>query len=212
MSASGTKRTNSIVAAMSATGPKRKPGGYPLVRTSCGWRERAAVFLPFIFCVGCLTCHEDVNRRGKSQAAARPLVWRKLMNRTSQLLFVAAAFMLMVGAAGGNVYAQSASGRALFSYPMRGQTSEQQEADRAACHEWAVAQTGHDPSLVFAAQRAGVPTRTIANVTRRTGTTAVGPLGGARGTSEVQRLNERYDAYLRAGQVCLEARGYQVSR
>jgi hypothetical protein len=90
--------------------------------------------------------------------------------------------------------------------------SEQQEADRAACHEWAVAQTGHDPSLVFAAQRAGVPTRTIANVTRRTGTTAVGPLGGARGTSEVQRLNERYDAYLRAGQVCLEARGYQVSR
>ena len=30
--------------------------------------------------------------------------------------------------------------------------------------------------------------------------------------TEVQRLNERYDAYLRAGQVCLEARGYQVSK
>jgi len=134
------------------------------------------------------------------------------MNRMSQLLFVAAAFILMVGTTGGDVPAQSSSGRALFSYPMKGQTPEQQEADRAACHEWAVAQTGHDPSLVFTAQRAGVPTRTIANVTRRTGTTSAGPLGGARGMTEVQRLNERYDAYLRAGQVCLEARGYQVSR
>ena len=137
---------------------------------------------------------------------------RKLMNRMSQLLFVAAAFILMVETTGGDVHAQSSSGRALFSYPMKGQTPEQQEADRAACHEWAVAQTGHDPSLVFTAQRAGVPTRTIANVTRRTGTTSAGPLGGARGMTEVQRLNERYDAYLRAGQVCLEARGYQVTR
>ena len=41
---------------------------------------------------------------------------------------------------------------------------------------------------------------------------SAGPLGGARGMTEIRRLNERYDAYLRAGQVCLEARGYQVSR
>jgi hypothetical protein len=161
----------------------------------------------------CLICHEDVDRRGMFLGPRRDLsLERKLMNRMSQLLFVAAASLLLAGTVGGEVYAQSTGGRALFSYPMRGQTPEQQEADRAACHEWAVAQTGHDPSLVFAAQRAGVPTRTIANVTRRTGTTAAGPLGGARGMSEVQRLNERYDAYLRAGQVCLEARGYQVSR
>jgi hypothetical protein len=133
------------------------------------------------------------------------------MKRMNSLV-CAAAIILILGVAGSDVYAQSTGGRALFSYPMRGQTPEQQEADRAACHEWAVAQTGHDPSLVFAAQRAGVPTRAIANVTRRTGTTAAGPLGGARGMTEVQRLNERYDAYLRAGQVCLEARGYQVSR
>ena len=133
------------------------------------------------------------------------------MKRINSLVCTA-AIILISGIAGSHVYAQSTGGRALFSYPMRGQTPEQQEADRAACHEWAVAQTGHDPSLVFAAQRAGVPTRTIANVTRRTGTTVAGPLGGARGMTEVQRLNERYDAYLRAGQVCLEARGYQVSR
>ena len=123
-----------------------------------------------------------------------------------------AAVTLMSAIIVSDVLAQSTGGNALFSYPMRGQTPEQQAADRAACHEWAVAQTGHDPSLVFAAQQAGVPTRTIANVTRRMGTTTAGPIGGARGMSEVRRLNERYEAYLRAGQVCLEARGYQVSR
>ena len=35
---------------------------------------------------------------------------------------------------------------------------------------------------------------------------------GAMGNAERRRLNELYYAYLRAGQVCLEARGYQVSR
>lgn len=127
-------------------------------------------------------------------------------------LLPCAAVMLMSGIAISDVHAQSTGGNALFAYPTRGQTPEQQAADRAACHEWAVAQTGHDPSLVFAAQQAGVPTRTIANVTRRMGTTTAGPIAGARGMSEVRRLNERYEAYLRAGQVCLEARGYQVSR
>jgi hypothetical protein len=129
----------------------------------------------------------------------------------SRFLF-GAALVLALGVTVPEAHAQATGGRALFAYPMQGQTPEQQAADRAACHEWAVAQTGHDPSLVFAAQQAGVPTRTIANVTRRTGTTAAGPIGSARGTSEVRRLNELYDAYLRAGQVCLEARGYQVSR
>ena len=133
------------------------------------------------------------------------------MTRMSRLL-AAAAIMLMSGIAVSDVHAQSTGAGALFAYPMRGQTPEQEAADRAACHEWAVAQTGHDPSRVFAAQQAGVPTRAIANVTRQMGTTPAGPLGGARGMTEVQRLNERYDAYLRAGQVCLEARGYQVSR
>jgi hypothetical protein len=130
----------------------------------------------------------------------------KPMNR---LLF-AAAVILMVGTAASYVCAQTATGRALFAYPMKGQTLEQQNADRAACHDWAVAQTGFDPSFVYAAQQAGVPTRTIANVTRRMVTP--GGIGGARGNAEVRRINDLYDAYLRAGQVCLEARGYQVSR
>ena len=33
---------------------------------------------------------------------------------------------------------------------------------------------------------------------------------GAMGNAERRRLNELYYAYLRAGQVCLEARGYRV--
>jgi hypothetical protein len=129
----------------------------------------------------------------------------KPMNR---LLF-AAAIILMVGTGVSDVYAQSTNG-ALFAYPLRGQTLEQQNADRAACNDWAVAQTGYDPSFVYAAQQAGVPQRTISNVTRRMVTP--GGIGGARGNAEVRRLNGLYDAYLRAGQVCLEARGYQVSR
>ena len=116
----------------------------------------------------------------------------------------------MVGTAASYACAQTAAGRALFAYPMKGQTPEQENADRAACHNWAVTQTGFDPSLVYAAQQAGVPTRTITNVTRRMVTP--GGIGGARGNAEIRRINDLYDAYLRAGQVCLEARGYQVSR
>jgi len=130
----------------------------------------------------------------------------KPMNR---LLF-AATVILMVGTAASYACAQTAAGRALFAYPMKGQTPEQENADRAACHNWAVTQTGFVPSLVYAAQQAGVPTRTITNVTRRMVTP--GGIGGARGNAEIRRINDLYDAYLRAGQVCLEARGYEVSR
>jgi hypothetical protein len=131
------------------------------------------------------------------------------MKPMSRLLF-AAAVILMVGTAASHVRAQTAPGRALFAYPMKGQTPEQENADRAACHNWAVTQTGFDPSLVYAAQQAGVPTRTITNVTRKMVTP--GGIGGARGNAEIRRINQLYDAYLRAGQVCLEARGYEVSR
>ena len=129
----------------------------------------------------------------------------KPMNR-----LLVAAVIVMVGTAASYVCAQTATGRALFTYPMKGQSPEQENADRAACHDWAVTQTGFDPTLVYAAQQAGVPTRTITDVTRRTVTP--GGIGGARGNAEVRRINALYDAYLRAGQVCLEARGYQVSR
>ena len=131
------------------------------------------------------------------------------MKRLGQLL-CGTAIIVIAGTSASYLNAQTATGRALFAYPMKGQTPEQENADRAACHDWAVAQTGFDPSLVYAAQQAGVPTRTITNATRRMVTP--GGIGGARGNAEVRRINDLYDAYLRAGQTCLEARGYQVSR
>src|SRR6476659_3067916 len=109
------------------------------------------------------------------------------MKPTSRLL-IAIALILMSAS---YVRAQTATGRALFTYPMNGQTLEQENADRAACHDWAVAQTGFDPSLVYAAQQAGVPQRTISNATRRMVTP--GGIGGARGNAEVRRLNDLYD-------------------
>ena len=35
----------------------------------------------------------------------------------------------------------------LYSYPMRGQSAQQQADDRYACHRWAADQTGYDPTL-----------------------------------------------------------------
>jgi hypothetical protein len=132
------------------------------------------------------------------------------MKRTG-LFLCGAAVALMAGVTVSNVYAQT-GGRALFTYPMQGQTLEQENADRAACHNWAVQQTGFDPSAIFVAQQHGVPTRTITDVTRRVTTPAGGGFGSARGNAEVRRINALYDNYLRAAQVCMEGRGYRVSR
>jgi hypothetical protein len=126
-------------------------------------------------------------------------------------LLVCSAAVIAAGIAISDAHAQT-GGNALFTYPMQGQTPEQESADRSACHNWAIQQTGFDPSAIFIAQQAGVPTRTIANVTRRVGTPAGGGIGGARGNAEVRRINALYDDYLRAAQVCMEGRGYRVSR
>jgi hypothetical protein len=39
----------------------------------------------------------------------------------------------------------------MFIYPNRGQQQSQQDRDRFECHDWAVKQTGFDPSLGVAA-------------------------------------------------------------
>jgi hypothetical protein len=131
------------------------------------------------------------------------------MTRMSRF-FCAAAIMLISGIAVS--YAQSGTGRALLAYPLKGQTLEQENADRAACHDWAVTQTGYDPTLVYAAQQYWIkPGATGASYERPRYNQPAGFVG-AMGNAERLRLNELYDAYLRAGEVCLEARGYQVSR
>ena len=130
------------------------------------------------------------------------------MQRMSQVL-CGAAIMLVTATAISPVDA-----RALFAYPMQGQTPEQENADRSACHDWAVAQTGYDPTLVYSAQRGGIiitqSGNTLPTYDRRY--PAPGGIAAVRGNADIRRLNELYDAYLRAGEVCLEARGYQVTR
>jgi hypothetical protein len=129
------------------------------------------------------------------------------MKRLSQVL-CGAAIVIMAGTAISPVHA-----RALFAYPMQGQSPEQENADRAACHDWAVIQSGVDPTPVYAAQRGYIVTQsgnTLPTYDRRY--PAQGGIAGVRGSADIRRFNELYDAYLRAGEVCLEARGYQVTR
>ena len=129
------------------------------------------------------------------------------MQRMSQVL-CGAAIMLVTATAISPVHA-----RALFAYPMQGQTPEQENADRSACHDWAVVQSGYDPTLVYSAQRGVIVTQsgnTLPTYDRRY--PAPGGIAAVRGNADIRRLNELYDAYLRAGEVCLEARGYQVTR
>ena len=130
-------------------------------------------------------------------------------------LFLCVMITLVCGLMVCDVYAQTGTGRALFAYPMNGQTLDQENADRAACHDWAVGQTGYDPTYVYAAQQYQYwikPAQTGASYEHpRYPNKAVG-FAGARTNADIRRLNELYAAYLRAGAVCLEARGYQVSR
>lgn len=69
------------------------------------------------------------------------------MKSTNQLLCAAALMLIVATPYAG---AQTATGRALFAYPMKGQTPDQENLDRAACHDWAVTQSGFDPEPVDA--------------------------------------------------------------
>ena len=122
------------------------------------------------------------------------------MKRLSQLL-AGAALIVMVGAAIPHAYAQSTAPRALFAYPMKGQTPEEENADRAACHDWAVVQTGYDPTLIYAAQqqRYWITSKsTGASYEKPAFPNKSGGFGGALTNADVRRLNELYDAYLQS--------------
>jgi hypothetical protein len=129
------------------------------------------------------------------------------------------AAILSMGVALLSLHAQPAAARALFAYPIQGQSPEQETADRAACHQWAVQESGFDPFVGLPVQeRTGVLAGVAINAQpgptgsgRRVGTGG-GGFGSTMTQAEIRRHNEGYDAYLRAGQVCLEARGYQVTR
>ena len=116
--------------------------------------------------------------------------------------------------------APEAFARALFAYPLQGQSPEQQEADRSACADWAVAQTGYSPTglpiIIRPGMAGGVVTGLIVPTPVGPGmTVAQGPggglIGGVVGSYEAAQLDALYANYLAAGATCLTARGYQVS-
>ena len=55
--------------------------------------------------------------------------------------------------------APEAFARALLAYPLQGQSPQQQEADRAACADWAVQQSGFDPTRTPYHRTAQAPRR-----------------------------------------------------
>jgi hypothetical protein len=64
-----------------------------------------------------------------------------------------------------------------FVYPAKGQSPDQQKKDEAECHQWAVKQTGVDPSKPAPATAAApAPNTTATGVTR-----GAGARGAARG-------------------------------
>jgi hypothetical protein len=69
--------------------------------------------------------------------------------RKLQLIAAAALFTVI-----GEASAQSAQ---VFAYPSGGQSQQQQDADRYACHTWSVSQTGFDPTAMPAPQAAPPP-------------------------------------------------------
>lgn len=131
-----------------------------------------------------------------------------------RLICALAFLVLIIG------LAPEAFARALLAYPLQGQSPQQQEADRAACADWAVQQSGFDPTglpIIVRPRRPGAFTGLIvATPTGPRETVVTGPDGGVIGgvvnRQQLAQIEVLYAKYLDAGALCLTARGYQVSR
>jgi hypothetical protein len=136
------------------------------------------------------------------------------MKRAGRVIFGLTTLVVVMG------LTPDAFARALFAYPLQGQSPQQQDADRAACADWAVQQTGYSPTGLPIIVRPGmaggtvtgliVPTPTGPGMTVATSPSG-GLIGGVVGTAEAAQLDALYANYLAAGATCLTARGYQVS-
>lgn len=132
------------------------------------------------------------------------------MKRVTQVLCAAA--VLVVAQAGIiTLYAQSGSPKPFFAYK-EGVTPEKEAEDHAACHDWAVAQSGFRPSAAYASGQSlisGAGNTLPADDRRYPAPTGI---AGAMDSAEVARLSALYETYLNAGRICLEGRGYITSR
>jgi hypothetical protein len=160
---------------------------------------------------------------GDPPAAARTGDIMKL--RTPATCVALAALMLAPGA-----WAQQ------FVYPAKGQSADQQRKDEAACHQWAVSQTGVDPSKAAPPPKAATsPTGVTpgAGVRGAARGAIVGEIvgddagaGAAAGAAAARAQSRRQNAaqqqqaqgqqqaqasaYWKARAACLEGRGYSV--
>ena len=136
------------------------------------------------------------------------------MKRVGRIVCGLAALVAIIG------LTPDAFARALFAYPLQGQSPQQKDADRAACADWAVQQTGYSPTglpiIVRPGMAGGTVTGLIVPTPMGPGMTVAqspsgGLIGGGVGTAEAAQLDALYANYLAAGATCLTARGYQVS-
>jgi hypothetical protein len=137
----------------------------------------------------------------------------------------------------GLVFAAGAAAQQ-YVYPAKGQSAEQQKKDEAACHQWAVQQTGVDPakpSAQAAAPKPSTPTGVTPGAGVRgaargavvgeivgddAGTGATAGAAAARAQSRRQNVQQQDQqaqaqgaaqaSYAKARAACLEGRGYTV--
>jgi len=128
--------------------------------------------------------------------------------------------------------AAPAWGQQIHIYPQRGQSPQQQQQDRFECHQWAVQQTGFDPTMGAPAMAAPT-TGALPGAARGAAIGAVGgAIGGSAGrgaaigagtgalfgtmrrNSQIRESQQvagaQQENFNRAMRTCLSGRGYSV--
>jgi hypothetical protein len=125
-----------------------------------------------------------------------------------------------------------------FIYPSKGQSAEQQKTDEYACHQWAVQQTGFDPTMPKtttaptatgpakgSAMKGAVAGAVVGEVAgdnagagAAVGAVAARAASGRQAAAQAQqqqqaaaqKTQQKQATYTRARTACLEGRGYTV--
>ena len=96
--------------------------------------------------------------------------------RISTTIVVALTFVSVLGA-------DCSWAQQLFIYPQKGQSPQQQQQDRFECHQWAMQQTGFDPTMATAMPPPSASPPTSSPLGGAMGGAAIGAIGGALGGS-----------------------------
>lgn len=100
-----------------------------------------------------------------------------MKGRSLQVMLVGGVFLFL----GGMVKVTVVQGAELMVFPAKGQTEQQRSADMAACHQWAVTESGVDPSRVSAPAPSGQQQGQRQVLRGALAGAAVGGLGGSLG-------------------------------